>query len=233
MTAALLILGSLCQVGQPLPAFELKYVRPAGGKYVLESAVTHKKVKDGYAYHSVTHRPREKMGLALFWNNQQQLQSAKLELEMATGKKTAAATFHGRTATVQRPGQPDVKIELAAPPVLATTAPDWSDILLVLRHYDVRKGGKQEFAGLWFHPEKAALSLTFTVEKLGQDEIAVGDKKFTLGRYRVHLRSGNYLVWADDDGQVYKLMPPGQPKAAVVLKGHEQAVLPLTGPANQ
>ena len=54
-------------------------------------------------------------------------------------------------------------------------------------------------------------------------------QKLTLGRFRVHLRSGDYLVWASAQGKVYKLMSPGQPQSAVILKGHEKATLALTG----
>jgi hypothetical protein len=229
MTLTLSLIASLCQLGQPLPPFQLDYVRPAGDKYVLESRISHAKIDKGYAYQSTTYRPKEKMTLRLQWTLDQKIELAELELETAQAKKTARATFQDRTATIHRPGQAVEKIELAAAPVLATTAPDWSDILIVLRRYDAKKGGKQDFAGLWFHPVKPALGLTFTVEKLGEDEITLADGKRKLGRYRVKLRSGAYVVWADSTGLVYKLMPPGQPQSAVVLKGHEKAVAALTG----
>jgi hypothetical protein len=212
-----------------VPEFELEYVRPAGDKYVLECVVTHKQTPGGFLYRSVTHRPNEKMTLSLVWDKQQRLQSAQLEQETAQGKKTATVVFQNKTAKVQRPGQEAEQVAFAAEPVLATTAPDWSDIWIAMARYDQKKGGKQEFAGLWFHPVKPALSLTFTVEPLGHDTILSAGQKLKLGRFRVHLRSGNYLVWASAQGQVYKLMPPGQPKSAVILKGHEQATLALTG----
>jgi hypothetical protein len=233
MMTTVLLLGSVWQAGLDVPEFKLQYVRSSGDKYVLESEVTHNKMAGSFLYQSITHRPGEKMTLKLVWNEKHQLQSAQLEQETAQGKKTAEATFQKKMAVVKRPGQKDEQVAVATEPVLATTAPDWSDILIVLRRYDQKKGGKQEFAGLWFHPVKPSLSLTFTVEELGKDDITSDDKKLTLGRYRVHLRSGNYLVWADGQGQVYKLMPPGQPKAAVILKGQEKATLPLTGMAEK
>src|SRR5262249_35610477 len=109
------------------------------------------------------------------------------------------------------------------PDVVVTTAPDWSDIFQVIRRYDQGKGGKQTFAGLWIHPTKDVRQLTFTVEPLGEDDIVVAGKKLTLQRYRVQLRSGAYLVWADKTGRVVRLMPPGKPGAAVVLEGYEKA----------
>jgi hypothetical protein len=223
------ILLSVCQL-QPAGAdFTLEYVRPAGGQFVLESTVNLQKTADGFRFQSVTHRPKEKMTLRLRWDAKHSLQTAELEQETATGKQTATALVDKKSAVVKRPGQPDQQLTLPAEPVLGTTAPDWSDILLVLRRYDPKRGGKQEFAGVWFHPVKSALALTFTVEELGKDMIADGDKKLTLGRYRVQLRSGAYLVWADGQGKVFKLMPPGRPEGAVILKGHEKSTAGLVG----
>jgi hypothetical protein len=157
------------------------------------------------------------------------VQGAELEQETAAGKHTATALFDYKAVVVKRPGQKDQPLTLAAEPVLATTAPDWSDILLVLRRYDHKQGGKQQFAGLWFHPVKPPLGLAFAVEALGKDTIPAGDKKRTLGGFRVQLRSGTYLVWADGQGKVFKLMPPGQPQGAVILKGQEKSTAGLIG----
>jgi hypothetical protein len=170
------------------------------------------------------------MTLTLRWDAKHVLQTVELEQDTAAGKQTATATFDKNTAMVKRPGQADQQVALDAEPVLVTTAPDWSDILLVMRRYDRPRGGKQSFAGLWFHPVTPPRGLTFTVEDLGKDTIAAGDKKLTLGRYRVQLRSGAYLVWADGEGKVLKLMPPGQPQGAVILKGHEKTTEGLVGP---
>jgi hypothetical protein len=35
----------------------------------------------------------------------------------------------------------------------------------------------------------------------------------------VRLRSGNYVVWADDEGRVYKFMQAGRPASAVFREG--------------
>jgi hypothetical protein len=209
--------------------FTLEYVRPAGDKFVPESTVRFQKTAAGFLFRSVTQRPAEKMTLTLRTDSGHVPQVAELEQETAAGKHTATAIFNNKTVVVKRPGQLDQQLTLAADPVLATTAPDWSDILLVLRRYDFKQGGKQQFAGLWFHPVKPPLALTFTVEALGQDTIPAGDKKLTLGRYRVQLRSGAYLVWADSAGKVFKLLPPGQPRGAVILKGQEKSTAGLTG----
>jgi hypothetical protein len=116
-----------------------------------------------------------------------------------------------------------------APDAVVTTAPDWSDIFEVVRRYDRAKGGKQEFPGFWFHPAAPPRNLTFTAEKLGQDSVTVDGTKTALDRYRVELRSGGYVVWADGGGRVVKLIPAGRPAAAVVLQGFEAATKALTG----
>nr|ALS88806.1 MetaGeneMark_Unknown Function [uncultured bacterium] len=107
------------------------------------------------------------------------------------------------------------------------TAPDWSDIFLLLRRYDPIKGGRQEFSGFWFHPVQPARLLKFGVERLGEDTVNAKDRRQTLGRYRVTLRSGAYLVWADNTGRVWKLLSAGNPKAVVVLEGYEEATSAL------
>jgi hypothetical protein len=229
MLTALLIWGSLCQAEPVVPEFQLQYVRPAGDKYDLECEVALKKSFGGFHYQSVTHRPKEKMKLTLVWDKHQRLQSAELEQATAQGKMTATVAFQDKAAIIKRPGKEAEHVAFVEEPVLATTAPDWSDIWIAMARYDQKKGGKQKFAGLWFHPVKPALSLTFTVELLGHDTIASAGQKLTLGRFRVHLRSGDYLVWASAKGKVYKLMPPGQPQSAVILKGQEEATLALTG----
>lgn len=228
MLPLLPILVCVCQPGPASAEFNLEYVRPAGDKFVLESAVTLRKTAEGFLYESVTHRPNVKMTLKLRFNAKQVLQTAELEQETDGGKLPAKVTFDKKTAMVTRPGQKGLQLNLAAEAVLATTAPDWSDIFLVLRRYDQKLGGKQEFVGVWFHPINPPGGRAFVVEELGKDAIAAGDKKLTLGRYRVQLRSGAYLVWADAEGKVYKLMPPGQPQSAVILKGQEKATAGLS-----
>ena len=100
-------------------------------------------------------------------------------------------------------------------------------IIEVLPRYDRAQGGKQEFPGFWIHPVQPPRVLTFTVEKLGEDVVVAREKKVSLGRYRVVLRSGGYLVWADAAGLVHKLMTVDRPASAVVLDGFEEATRAL------
>jgi hypothetical protein len=124
-------------------------------------------------------------------------------------------------ARLKRDGTTDL-LQAPANPVV-TTAPDWSDIFELVRRYDAGKGGKQEFPGLWFHPTRPLRQLTFSVERVGDDRVKIKDGGQKLGRYRVTLRSGGYLVWARADGRVCKILPGGGRAVPVVLEGYEEA----------
>jgi hypothetical protein len=203
------------------PSVSLRYVRASEGKFVTESRVTEVATKDGVRYTSVTDRGREKMTLSLRFDAKHQLRHAEARQDGPKGKQTVTVVFKEKEAILTR-GRATLRLAVT-PDVIVTTAPDWSDIFQVVRRYNQAKGGQQKFAGLWIHPVQEARQLTFTVEPLKEDVIRVGGKKVTLKRYRVQLRSGAYLVWADRTGRVYRLMPLGRPAAAVVLEGHEKA----------
>lgn len=53
--------------------------------------------------------------------------------------------------------------------------------------------------------------------------MTVKDKTVELTRYRIQLRSGDYLVWARPDGTVCKLIAKGAKAVPVVLEGYEEA----------
>jgi hypothetical protein len=195
-------------------------VRPSGNAWVLESEIQETRSKNGVVYQSVTHRAAEKMTLSVSYDRERRLITAETIQETAKGKKTARVTFDKGMARLIRDGKEET-FKVAADAVV-TTAPDWSDILLLVRRYDRTRGGRQEFSGFWFHPVQPARLLSFSVERLGEDTVQVKDRRESLGRYRITLRSGAYLVWADNSGKVWKLSPAGNPKAAVVLEGYEK-----------
>jgi hypothetical protein len=201
---------------------ETRYFRQAGDKLALESVVTRKGDGKAVLLVSVTDRGAEKMTLRVRFDGDGRLLSAEAVQETGAGKKAATLTPQGKTALLRREGGVTEKLPLAERPVI-TTAPDWCDILEVVRRYDRARGGKQEFPGLWIHPLKPARVLTFTAERLGADAVMLKGEKRSLGRYRVTLRSGAYLVWADDAGRVHKLMPAGRPAGAVFREGSADA----------
>src|SRR5436190_853444 len=71
----------------------LRYVRPAGAKFVLESRITETKTKDGVTYTSLTDRGSEKMTLKLRFDAKNQLRDAEAVQETAKGKETATLVF--------------------------------------------------------------------------------------------------------------------------------------------
>lgn len=202
-----------------------RYVRPSKDKFVPESLVKETTTKDGRTFTSLTDRGSEKMTLTLRFDKKNRLRDAEAIQETARGKRTVTVVFQEKEALLTWQGK-TTKLTVS-PDVVVTTAPDWSDIFQVIRRYDRDKGGKQKFSGLWIHPVKDTRQLTFTVEPGKEDVILFEGKKVTLKRYRVELRSGAYLVWADRTGRVYRLMPPDRPGAAVILEGYEKATSDL------
>jgi hypothetical protein len=203
-----------------------RYFRESEGALALESFITETRTDKGTVYVSLTDRGKEKMTLTLRFDRGGKLTSAETLIEGTDlkGKKAKASaelTLKGGSYLLRRPGN-ITEFYTLPPDVVVTTAPDWSDIIQVLRRYDRKKGGKQEFAGFWFHPIQPPRKLTFTVEKLGDVTAGVNGEKHTLGKYRVELRSGAYFVWAEADGRVVKLMPSGNAKAAVYLEGFHE-----------
>jgi hypothetical protein len=203
----------------------LRYVRAGKDRPVLESLVSEKTTKEGRTYTSVTDRVSEKMTLTLRFDTKGRLTHAEAVQETAKGKQAATVVFGEKEAVLKR-GRAEERLKVT-PAVVVTTAPDWSDIFQVVRRYDRKKGGKQTFAGLWIHPVQDTRHLDFTVEPIQEDAVVIDGKKVMLQRYRVQLRSGAYLVWADASGRVVRLTPPGKPGAHVTLEGHEKAMAEL------
>lgn len=222
----LLLLGSIGLIAaEPEKPTSLRYLRPAKAGLVLESEITHTPSAEGFTYVSRTDRGTEKMTLTLRYDKKNQLIAAEALQEKDKEKKSALLTLDGEKGQLKRGDSTD-SFKAPTNPIV-TTAPDWTDIFEVARRYDAKKGGKQEFAGLWIHPVQPMLHLTFTIEPLSKDTIKVKDQERTLQRYKIRLRSGDYQVWADESGRVYKLFPAGKPAAFVVLEGYEEATKSL------
>lgn len=210
----------LLPAAEPEQTNTLRYLRPAGDKFAEESLVLTAAHRNGTIYISRTDRGAEKMTLSLFFDKEGRLTTAQALQETAAGTKDARLEFDGAQAHLKR-GDKTESFQVAGDPIV-TTAPDWSDIFQLVRRYDKNKQGRQEFPGLWIHPVKPMLRLTFAIERIGGDTIKVGGQPVMLDRYRIRLRSGEYLAWADATGRVYKLTPPG-----IVLEGHEEATRAL------
>lgn len=221
MTAGLFLvtLPSLAHAqSEPAP---LRYLRLDNGKYVLESEITETRTDGGRTFVSRTERGAEKITLTLTHDKANRLTRAEALFESPQARQSALVTVGPTGVQLKRAGVVDfLKLEDANP--IVTTAPDWSDILQIVRRYDPTKGGRQSFPGLWIHPTLPHLVLTFTAERAGEDLLRTKEKDLSLERYRIHLRSGDYLVWTEKSRRVVKLMPAGKPAAAVVLEGYQE-----------
>lgn len=208
-------------VADVAPEETLRYLRRARDKYVPESLIitgTKGKIK---TYTSVTDRGSEKLTLTVRFADGK-LTSAVVVQQQGAQKNTASLTRAGRSAKLQR-GENAEELKDVGSDSIVTSAPDWSDIFLLVERYDAARAGKQEYPGLWIHPIKPTLRLRFSVERVGKDTLRSRDKALDLDRYRVRLRSGDYIVWADSRRRVIKLVPAGLPMAEVVLEGFEES----------
>jgi hypothetical protein len=192
----------------------LRYVRPEGDKFVLESEVTATTSPQGTVYVS---RLRATPGGKVL--------SAEAVLQQGRDRRTAQLNLEGPMPRLKREGVTEF-VKAPRDPVV-TTAPDWSDVFQLVRRYDADKGGRQEFSGLWFHPSQPLTTPTFTIERLGGDTVTVNDRPVELSRYKVQLRSGDYLVWARPDGVVCRLAAQRPRPVPVVLQGYEEATRDL------
>src|SRR5262245_10148871 len=95
----------------------LRYLRPAGGQFVLESEVSGTKADDKWIYSSRTVRGPEKMTLTLTYEKGSTLTRAEATLDTGTSKQTAQVVFDKNGAQLKRPGGVTdfIKVNTAAP----------------------------------------------------------------------------------------------------------------------
>lgn len=210
-----------------------RYVRPDPKGFASECAFTINQSKKSWTISSVTHRGQTKLAMKSEYDELDKLTSAAVTLTTGTEKKTLQVEIKDGIALVTRPDQKTQEFELAKG-VIVTSAPDWTDIFLLCRRYDRKKGGTQSFPGLWIHPVQAAQALTFAIEKVGEDDIMVDGKKQTLDRFQIRLRGGSlYQVWADAKGHMLKLIPlpyKGNNSGCIFREGLEKALMGLKPP---
>ena len=206
------------------------YVRPSGKTFVFECEITIKKTKTGSNVESVTERGKTRLTISSRYDERDRLTSAEVIVVVDGKKKTAAVTAAEGKAKVQREGQAAQEFDVR-PGVIVTSAPDWTDTWLLCRRYGRKAGAKQSFPGLWIHPEQACQSLTFAIEKDGQDTIEDTDKKLVLNRFTIWLRGNSrYAAWADENGKMIKLVPLPYKEGAMnwlVLDGYEKTAARL------
>jgi hypothetical protein len=147
---------------------------------------------------------------------------------LGTGEPARVEVSGGR-AKVLQPGREAQEFDVPAG-VIVTSAPDWTDTFRICRLWSGARGGRQEFPGLWIHPEKAGQRLAFTAERAGVDGIESGAGKLALERLSIRLRGNSaYVAWVDPQGRMIKLvsLPFDGGSTVLVLEGFEGAAAAL------
>jgi hypothetical protein len=215
---------------QPEAPTKLRYLRPSGAKFETECTFTFHQAKAGFFIDSLTERGKTKMRVGARYDTQDRLVRAEAALTTGDQTKTALAIVRQGKALIERDGKVAHEFDVPAG-VIVTSAPDWSDTLLLCRRYDRDKKGKQSFAGLWLHPVDPSRQATFTIERTGADTIEQEGKKVALDRFTIHLRpTSAYAAWADAKGTMIKLVPLPYKDGArnwLVLEGYEKSAAAL------
>lgn len=201
----------------------IRYNRPAGSQYVREFKLTRKPYAEGHSISSVTRRGQTHLSLVSEFDTAGHLRSAKVAIDSGTKRQTAQAHSEGTSVTVKRAnGLIDV---LDCPRgVIVTSAPDWTDTFMVTRRYDENKGGEQQFDGLWIHPTREPLRLTFRVRHEGTDTVECQGETHRLERISIVLRNeSRYVAWRDGRRQLVRLVADGREQPSIVLDGWQEA----------
>ncbi len=148
---------------------------------------------------------------------------ALLEAAAVLGDRTAAVSVADGKSRVTRPDAEPQEFD-APKGVIVTSAPDWTDTFRLCRLADRAKEGPQEFPGLWIHPEKPAMRLTFAIEKAGTAVVEHAGRTLELDRWEIRLRGNSrYVAWADARGRMIKLvsLPFKEGATQLALEGFE------------
>jgi hypothetical protein len=212
---------------------KVSYVRLLPNKPAPECVFTLERHGEGRTIRALTERGSTRMTVKARYDGKDSLLDARAELREEDGTIVAQVEVTEGKAKVKRDGKEVQEFEVPKG-VIVTSAPDWTDTFLLCRHYDRRQGGKQEFAGLWIHPEQPAQRLTFTAEKEGTDTIEHNGKKMELTRLLLRIRNGSeYTAWTDGDRRMIKLTAlPLKEKGGteLVLEGYEKSAAGLRPP---
>lgn len=200
---------------------ETHYVRPTGDR---ECTFTVRTEPSDWSIESVTERGRTVMTVASR-HASDALVGATATFVRGEERRVARVSVAGGRATVTRPKGESREFDVPEG-VIVTSAPDWTDTFMLCRRYDPAKGGRQEFPGLWIHPDREPFRLTFVVERKGTDDIEHGGKTLSLVRLELRLRGNSrYAAWVDPDGRMVKLvsLPYGEKSTRLVLEGFRRS----------
>jgi hypothetical protein len=231
--ASVVLTAPAAEPEKPAPT---RYVHLVKDKYLTDSEITTTKASDGStAFVSRNFAPPESVTLTLHYDATGKLTTAEAVLD-GKMKKSATLTFgekKGGTFVRVGPGKnTEFFKDLPENPVVATS-PGWSEFFQLVKRYDTAKGGKQEFPGAWIHPADGMKTLTYAVQREGDDTIKVLDKDkkeqaLKLDRFRVSLPAGDFRTWVDPMGRVVRIAPVKGKETPVILEGFEEATKDLS-----
>jgi hypothetical protein len=207
----------------------VRYLRPVGDRFETECLFVIKRNDSGWTITSATDRGTLRMEVVSRYDPEDRLLSGSTVLKDRRTVQTATVAVKDGKATIRRPGKKAQEFD-APRGTIVTSAPDWSDIFLLCRRYDLQKKGKQEFPALWIHPGQPAQRLTFAIEWQGTDAIQRGGRKHVLSRFHIRIRNNSaYVAWADDQGKLVRLipLPLGKLPSGLSLEGWEKAASEL------
>lgn len=218
-------------VTKPLE-IEVRYRRENG---TVETEIRRNLTADGLRTLSVTQQGNVKLALVVQQTLREELHDAQVTLESTLNPQPstlqATATYRDGKANVHRSQQEQTFTCL--PQLIVTSAPDWTDVVLLCLKYDRRRGGKQQFPALWFHPTQRAQQTTFSAEWTGSQRIQWGFLFLKVNRLMLTIRGGSrYVAWAMEDGRMMKLIPVNgdgtlRLAGSLYLEGYENATREL------
>jgi hypothetical protein len=214
--------------GEDAPPETVRYVRPAGDKFVTECEFVIARDGSGWRITSRTDRGATMMVVETRYDSEDRLTGARAQLTGGSAKVVTVKVEDGR-ARVERADAAAAEFNVPKGTIV-TSAPDWSDAFQLCRRYDRTRKGKQEFPALWIHPGQPARRLTFSVEWEGADRVERDGKAVELGRYRIRIRDGSaYAAWADAEGVLVRLVPLPSKRTApgFTREGYEKAAAGL------
>jgi len=215
--------------GGDAPPETVRYVRPAGDKFVTECEFVIARDGSGWSITSRTDRGATMLVVEARYDAEDRLTGAKAELSDGGRARVATVKVKDGRASVERAGAAAAEFDVPKGTIV-TSAPDWSDVFLLCRRYDRTRKGKQAFPAIWIHPGQQARRLTFSVEWLGADRVERDGKGVELGRYRIRIRDGSaYAAWADAEGMLVRLVPLSTKGTApgITREGYEKAAARL------
>jgi poly(3-hydroxybutyrate) depolymerase len=209
-----------------------RYLRLLPDKAVDECQFTQQAGAKGWNITSVTQRGATRLIVTARYDPQDMLAVAAATLHKGEEMSAVRVQVAAGKATIRRDGKDPEELDIPKGTIV-TSAPDWTDTFLLCQRYDRGKGGKQEFPGLWIHPEQPAQRLTFSIERQGKDAIEHDGKKRELDRHLIRIRNNSeYAAWTDAAGRMIKLtsLPFKDSSTELVLEGYEKSARNLRPP---